>query len=388
MEHTVTADDATEGQGAGGGRDATRTRKGDCARAKVQRRSIGTRVGKVSGKTDRVVRRERQVCTRRVIKAEARAFQEVQDTRAEGVGVVQTEATLANDETSGDRIRAPQGRRIGAQLDEGVAAGEQRFHRLTVSRWVEVNRTVTRQVQRARAADIARNRVGITRAVRGQGGSRVHAIEGKEGHVEVRTRHRTEASIVDAQRAAIEDEVSRGVGRTNAPPCLHVQRPTVQVIGAVSGLAVQRTRSRGAVIDGDKVGINRASVLVEPADAINADVDTAVGFARLRADRRIRGHVRGVGVHVERPAIHRVVKGAAPVTDTDLPRVDRGARFLDHGAVIISQVITQAQVGQVQGRTIADDEARISDPSTHFQTTARPARDGDEVILIRARPVR
>ena len=76
------------------------------------------------------------------------------------------------------------------------------------------------------------------------------------------------------------------------------------------------------------------------------------------------------------------------MTDADLTGVDGSAGLLDDRAMIIGRVFAQAQVGEVQGRTIADDEAGVSDTSTHDHPTARPARDGDEVILIRARPVR
>ena len=76
------------------------------------------------------------------------------------------------------------------------------------------------------------------------------------------------------------------------------------------------------------------------------------------------------------------------MTDADLARVDGRSSLLDHRGVVINLRFTQAEVGEVQGRTVADDEAGIGDTSADFQTTARPARDGDEVILIRARPVR
>ena len=76
------------------------------------------------------------------------------------------------------------------------------------------------------------------------------------------------------------------------------------------------------------------------------------------------------------------------MTDADLARVDGRSSLLDDGTMEINISFTQAEVGEVQGRTIADDEAGIGDTSADFQTTARPARDGDEVILIRARPVR
>ena len=97
MKHARSADDATEGQGASSGRDATRTHQGHCARAKVQGGAVRSREGEVSRKADGVIRRERQVAARRVIEAEARAFQQVEDTRTEGTGVIQAEATLAND---------------------------------------------------------------------------------------------------------------------------------------------------------------------------------------------------------------------------------------------------------------------------------------------------
>ena len=76
------------------------------------------------------------------------------------------------------------------------------------------------------------------------------------------------------------------------------------------------------------------------------------------------------------------------MTDADLTGVDGRSGLLDHRGVVINLRFTQAEIGEVQGRTIADDEAGIGDTSADFQTTARPARDGDEVILIRARPVR
>ena len=76
------------------------------------------------------------------------------------------------------------------------------------------------------------------------------------------------------------------------------------------------------------------------------------------------------------------------MTDADLTGVDSGAGLLDHRGVVINLRFTQAQVGQVQGRTIADDEARVGHAGTDLEVSTGTARDGDEVILIRARPVR
>ena len=52
------------------------------------------------------------------------------------------------------------------------------------------------------------------------------------------------------------------------------------------------------------------------------------------------------------------------MTDADLTGVDGSSSLLDDGAMEINLRFTQAQVGQVQGRTVADDEAGVGHAGT------------------------
>ena len=278
MEHTAAADDATEGQGAGGGRDAARAGEGDRARPEVQGRTIGAGVGEVGGQADGVVRRERDVEARGIIEAEARAFEQVEDTRAERAGVVEAQAALTDDEASGERVGIPERGRVAAQLDEGVAAGEDRVDRLGIRRRVEVDRTIAAEVQGAGAADVARDRVGVARPVRRERGRRPRdAHRGKDGDVQVLADDRAAADrgVVDGHRTAAQAEEDVGIRGTDAPTGTQRQGAGVEIVGG---------EARGATdVDADEVRRDGTSVLVEEAVAIDAEVDAAHVFARERS---------------------------------------------------------------------------------------------------------